>query len=540
MGYRETLAADWTTRDRLAVILIALTVAFMTGATLLVVSADAQMTTMTTQYGSNASIDYYDNSAVATGNASGDAVVFPLATTTVDGTPVTVVGVPADVTDRLPTMQLVPPPERGVAIPNRTGQRQFHGTDETLNLTVHDAGNDVFPRTWYRASSETVDRLGATGALVVTPSDEAVPETGAPTRAVLSFFRTGFRQIQGAVTLVVAGAGVLVAITVFSVTTASVVARRRTIGVLRTTGGTLRTVLGVFGLRALLLTTAGVLVGYALGVIGTNLVVNVSVYLGVPTSLSMHVTDRVLTLLVPAYLAIVGLGVFCGVLAAWRAVDRTPSGLLRSPAASKGRWLSVLDWRALAPTTAALMVFVVCALLLWSAGAAASPVVDSEGTTVVQQNAPNPLVSTVPVEYATVLQSADVAASPEIVAFSVLDGRPFLTRGADYSDFSAVADTRIVDGRPPNASDEAVVGTALASTLDLEPGDTIALGGSTYTAVSRVTVVGTFSGPGAVDDQLVVSLPVARTLTGLPDGTVQFVRTDRVPDSSDRGVTTLG
>jgi hypothetical protein len=133
-----------------------------------------------------------------------------------------------------------------------------------------------------------------------------------------------------------------------------------------------------------------------------------------------------------------------------------------------------------------------------------------------------------------------MAASPEIVAFSVLDGRPFLTRGADYPNFAAVADTRLADGRSPTATDEAVVGAGLASTLDLEPGDTVPLGGSTYTGVSRVTVVGTFRGPGAVDDQLVVSLPVARTLTRLPDDTVQFVRTDRVPDRNDGSVTAIG
>jgi ABC-type lipoprotein release transport system permease subunit len=545
MTYRGTLVVDWSGRDHLAVVLVALTVAFLTGTTLVVVGVGAQTTALAGGYGANATVAYHDDPAAARDAAPAGAVVLPVATVeTADGERVTVVGVPPNASERAPgELRIAAAPDEGLASPaveTRT-ERRFEGTVGSVEATVRPAPQDGLSATWYRADVATVERLGPTGAFVVAPADRGVGGGGGgtPVTGVLSFFLAGLEQLRTVVALVAGGAGVVAGITVYAVTTAAIAERRQTLGVLRATGASPERIAGLFVARGALLAGAGVAVGYAVGVVLANLAVNVGVYLGVPTSLSLRVTAEAAWLLLGSYLGVVLLACLASAAAVLRAIRPAPSALLGSATATRGRGLRLLDWRAVAPTAATLSVLVVCVVLVVSALGAAAPLFAAEGVTVTESGAAHPIASDVPEGYADGLRATGVAASPEILAFSVVDGRPFLTRGAEVDAFLNVSDAELRTGRRPTSADEALIGADLARQLGVAPGDAVTLGGSTQPGVARVTVVGTFAAPGGVDDQLLVSLPVARTLSGAAPGSVQFVRTDRVPEGGDGEVSVL-
>jgi hypothetical protein len=50
-----------------------------------------------------------------------------------------------------------------------------------------------------------------------------------------------------------------------------------------------------------------------------------------------------------------------------------------------------------------------------------------------------------------VLRSQGIEASPEILLAQAADGGPYLARGANYTAFSQLTDTRIVRGHAPVA-----------------------------------------------------------------------------------------
>jgi len=120
----------------------------------------------------------------------------------------------------------------------------------------------------------------------------------------LAFFLTGTRQALGVVGVLAVGADLLVGINASSTARMRVASRRDDIQVIRATGGTARSVVGLFGLRSGLLGAVGVALGYALGVITANAAVNTAVAIGLPMSLSVAVTRELATLLVPALLGV--------------------------------------------------------------------------------------------------------------------------------------------------------------------------------------------------------------------------------------------
>ena len=94
MSYRRALLVRWSRRDRLAVLVVAVTVAFLTGTTLLLLAAGGQVAVAAEDYGSAATATFHDDPAAARAAAGPDGVVLPVANATVDGDPVTLVGVP--------------------------------------------------------------------------------------------------------------------------------------------------------------------------------------------------------------------------------------------------------------------------------------------------------------------------------------------------------------------------------------------------------------------------------------------------------------
>ncbi|WP_101297147.1 FtsX-like permease family protein [Halegenticoccus soli] len=558
MGYRRSILFRWSRRDRLAVLVIAATVAFLTGTTLVVFAAGAQTSAIAEEYDSDGTVTRYASVEEARAAAGPDGVVLPSARVEIgDGTTHTVVGVPSDPPPELARGEQVrfpEPPEDGLSRGDVTDARirRISGTEATERVRVVPRdGASVIDPSWYVASVDTVDRLGPTGAFVVSGSatDRAVADTGVPFVSAFPFFVAGTTQLVSLLRLATIAGGILVAVTVYSVTRMMVRDRLRTIRVLRATGASPGRILALFAGRAALLSLVGAAAGYAAGAILTRAAVNLALFTGLPTSLNVQVTADTLTVLVPAVVGLVLAGGLAGLVAALSvarcepgaiSASRRPSGSDEHPGpipAFLRRRLRtrLLDWRALVPTTATLTVFVTFALLVATIGGLAAPLTASEGVTITEPGAKHPVASKVPESYAGALRADGRPASPEILLFEVNGGEPFLARGVNYSAYASLSDAELVRGRPPAADDEAVVGSDLAATLGVGVGDTVTLGGSTDPGFTEVTVVGTFDAPGPTDDQLLVSLPTARHLSSAEPGMVQFVRTTESPSAAHDG-----
>lgn len=531
MSYRRALVTRWSRRDRLAVLVVGVTSAFLVGSVVVLLAVGAQTTAVASEFGASASVELVDGPADPE-----EGVAFPVATATdAEGRERTVVGVPPDADP--PGDLEVGPPANGLRGPgDRPTDVTLRGTAGTVEGSVapREGSESFFPESWYVADADAVERLGATRTLVVRPTDGPVPARGAPVVGALAFFLAGTRQLLGLLAVASAGAAVLVGIVVHSVTRMSVRDRREAIAVLRATGATPRRVLGVFALRAGLLTATGLALGYSLGVILPNAAVTTAVTLGLPVGIDLAVDPRTAGVLAAVLGALLAVGTVAGVLAARPAATGPPAGgrdrspADRLPAVARPETLSA---GAFVPTAGALAVFVAFVLVAASLSGVLAGAGAADGATIAQPGATHPVASQVDAGYADALRAAGIAASPEILLFGTYEGHPFPARGVEFDAYRTVEGAEIVDGRAPraNATDEAVVGADLARTLGVSVGDRIALGGSTRPAVATVEVVGTFDAPGAADDHLLVSLPVARHLRGMGPDAVNQIRIDERP-----------
>lgn len=522
MSYHRALVTRWSVRDRLAILVIAVTAAFLVGAVVVLLAISGQTTAMAQEHSAETAVSISGSPPT---DDSTDTTL-PLATATVDGSTRTVVGIPSE------GALGVEPPD-GVAGPLSTDGATLAGNESTVTLEgERRTGDAPFPDGWLLTNDTVASDLGADRSLAVHETTSPAPETGAPLSSALGFFLVGTRQLLALLGVVCIGVAVLVGVVVFSVSRMTVRDRRSTITVARATGAAARRIWLLIGVRAGVLTLAGVTLGYAIGVIVPNVAATLAVTLGYPVGLPLAVDARAATLVAGVLLTLVAVGTLAGVLAAQGAVRGAP---LDGTTTTSSEWPggpSFLSGGAVLPTTATLTVFVAFALVV----IALTGVVGGVGATggqgggiVVESGAVHPVDSEVPEAYAGQLRDAGAPASPEILLFLVHDGQAVPTRGASFDAYRSVTDARIADGRSPNATDEAVVGTDLATTLSLEPGDELALGGSTTRAVGVVEVVGTFEAGGVADDHLLVSLPLARHLEDVPPGRVNVVRYDRTP-----------
>jgi ABC-type lipoprotein release transport system permease subunit len=537
MTYRRILLSRWSRRDWLAVLVIAVAVAFLVGTVLVVTAAETQTTAIAGEYTTTATVTTHDSVAAAREAAGPNVTLisFSVVTGPTDQRRY-VLGRPTD--GSADSVLLNDATGVTVGTLDTSAQHQLRGPAGTVTASVSPRDTtDQLPRDWYLAPQETVADLGVSGVFAVQPTTADVPTRGVPLRTALAFFVFGSRELLGTLWAVAGGSAVLIAVVVYSVTRMTVRDRRDTIDVVRATGGTARTLLGTFGLRAALLSLVGAALGYAIGVIAVNAAVNLAVFLGLPTALHITVTPRIARLLAPLCGGVIVVGGASGVAAAWPAVRGPP---LRAQDGGDGghtAWVpavvrpTILDWRALVPTAATLSTFVVFVVLVAAIAGVMGPLTAAGGATITEPNAPHPFASNVPAPYADALRAQGVNASAEILVLQTHDSQPYAARGVNYSAFTSVTNTTLVSGRPPRAPEEAVIGTDLATTLGLQPGDSLTLGGPVKPKLSRVTIVGTFRAPGPYDDQLLVSRATATHLAGKRPGMVQFIRAERLPDT---------
>ncbi|TYL37856.1 peptide ABC transporter permease [Natronococcus pandeyae] len=551
MSYLRVLVGRWSRRDRLAVLVIALTVALLVGATLLVVAAGDQTSSLADEYDANASVASYDSVNAAQEVAGSDAVVLPMATAaSPDGEPRRVVAVPDDTAG----LDLPAQPNGTVGPGSESTEWRLEGTDGSRTEPVEPAGTSsgLLPPTWLRTTPDTLEAVGPTDALVVSPAtDDAGAGDGTPLVGTLSFFVDGTDDVLEIVWTGVAAAGVIVAVTLSSVVRMTIRDRAPTIRVIRATGAPPRRVRAALAARAGALAAAGGVLGYAIGVIVTNAAVTVAVVVGLPTTLSVQVSPRIAMGLLGILAVLTGVGLVTGYLTARIATAKPPAHVGRDgqPSGSSGlssrlarddarSWRrltpTVLAARTVVPTTATLSTFAVIVLLVASLGAIGASVSTGE-TTISEPDTSHPVNSQVPAGYAEALAADGVAASPEILLFTSYEEQPYLARGVDYEAFADVTGARLVDGTTPETDGEAAVGVELARTLELEPGDELVVGGSTEEALTAVTVAGTYETGGLEDHQLLVSLPTARHLSTVEPGAVNLVRTEATDRSLASG-----
>jgi ABC-type lipoprotein release transport system permease subunit len=562
VSYTRALLTRWSRRDRLTVLVVAVTTAFLVGSTLLLTAAGAQTATIAGELDTTTTVTHHDSFASANATADEEALVLPTATLTRarNGSPVRFVGIPPDTRTEIADASVgwqratIPAPNRTIQGPVATTTRQRFRTPTgptAREIQPHSTADSLFPAAWYVANASTVRTLGgqSTAAFVIHPGQNAsgllsVPRTGTPILSALVFLFAGMRELLTALLAATLGSALLIVVVTYSVLRMSVRDRLDTIRVVRSTGGTARRVLALFGLRAGLIVALGVALGFAIGVVVTNAVVNAAVYAGLPISLSPSLTPLAVGIIATMLVVLVLAGVVAGVLAARSAATRPPARLTATagPTGEDGRSRlarlrealtpTLLDPRAIVPTALTLAVFAVVVVLVLSFAGAVAPLSSPGEATVAEADAAHVLNSRIDTEYAGALRSNGIAASPEILLPQTTDGEPFLALGANYTAFASVTNASLVRGTAPTTTSEVVVGTDLAATLDLAVGDRLTLGGSLSPALTRVTVVGTYEASGIADDQLVVPLSTAHHLA-LKPGVVQYIRTEET-DFADR------
>ncbi|ACV46212.1 MULTISPECIES: FtsX-like permease family protein [Halomicrobium] len=567
MGYRNALLFRWSRRDRLTIVVVAVTAAFLVGTALLLFTATTYSETFAEPL-SNAGTISYETADGDRPASTERRVVLPLTTASIDGKSAPVVGIPPDAPrviqngsaswqqGRLPAM----PSDADARGPvSRQRTRTLSGPDGQVTLSVvpRERSNSFLQPTWYVANASVVDAIGTTGYLVIDRDSEAdsgnaIPETGVPLVSALLYVLGGIEQVLWALSIAVAAGGLLVLVVVYSVTRMSVRDRTEAISVIRSTGAPGWHVGLLFTARAALLVAVGVAIGYAGGLIAIKAIVNAAVYLGLPIALDVTVTGGSVGVVGGIAGLLVGMGVVAGAIAAYPAASRPPATLghrrarLQSSTGASGGRLArlrsilkptLLSWRSLVPTAATLSVFALTVLLVVAIAGLASPLGgDAGGTgTITEADAPHPLNSRLDADYARALTASGTPASPEIIYAQVRDGQPYMAHGADYEMFANVTNATVVEGRTPATADEAVVGTDLARTLDLSVGDTVTLGGSVAPGVRQFEVVGAYDAHGTLDDLLVVPL---RSSWGLATarGQVHMIRVaGDVPSGAESG-----
>lgn len=550
MRFESTLVASWSRREWLSVAVITVTAAFLVGSGVLLLTVGSYTATIEDDLGSSASATYYDSYETARTTAEPDDVVFPLVEISVNGEEGhRALGVPPDAPERIESASVawesaaIPqPPARGLTGPVVQPTRQaISGTQ--MRVTPRTTDSRLFESTWYIGTAETVTSLGNPHAVVIntgnTAGDSEPPQwqvKGVPLIAALPFLLRGIAQIVRTLSLAVVGSGILILVVVYNVTRMSLRDRWEEIQVARATGISPYRLFALLEARVAAVTGTGVLLGFAVGLIATNAVINAAAYAGLPVTLRAVVTADIVRFILLISGFLFGMGLLAGTLAAIPVVRRDPSGPdgggreQSSEGALPDRLLSLVrptfvTWRALVPTTATLAVFVLIVLLISAIGGGVAPLVTTSTGTVVENGAAHPLNSRISEDYANVLRTQDITASPEILYAQTLDGDPYLIRGANFTSFTAVAGARLDSGHPPRAPDQAVIGQSLANTLGLSVGETITVGGSVTPGVRRVRIVGEFTGDGLANDQLVIPLQTAQTLaTGSED--VHIIRTN--------------
>jgi ABC-type lipoprotein release transport system permease subunit len=128
--------------------------------------------------------------------------------------------------------------------------------------------------------------------------------------------------------------------------------------------------------------------------------------------------------------------------------------------------------------------------------------------------------------------SHPVNLSPEIFAFSSWNGKSFVLRGVDLDRFNSTGPVftrfEVLGDQSPKDESNAIIGARLLERLRITLPFTMSLVGSYSDRLDFVRIVGSFETHTSLDDELFVSLEVARHLSGMPADKASIIRANTI------------
>ena len=176
------------------------------------------------------------------------------------------------------------------------------------------------------------------------------------------------------------------------------------------------------------------------------------------------------------------------------------------------------------------MIFTATVSVLVGLHSAPAAFAADEGFAIASSSAPTIFASQVDTSMVGALTALPQikGASPEILAFSSFDDRSFVLRGVDLDMFNSTGPSfkkfELSGGGSPKDKDSALVGANLMSRLGIDPPYVIPVVGSYTSKLAFVNIVGYFETGSSMDDELLVSLDVARHLTGMSTQKASLIR----------------
>lgn len=116
--------------------------------------------------------------------------------------------------------------------------------------------------------------------------------------------------------------------------------------------------------------------------------------------------------------------------------------------------------------------------------------------------------------------------SPEVLAPSTLSNKPVMVLGVDPAIFYQIDNPKILYGNllQRNGTTQVMIGSLLATELQITVGNKLVLVGALYPTIVDVTVIGIFHTGTTIDNEIVAPLWVGQWLRGLGYGMVSIFR----------------
>ena len=180
--------------------------------------------------------------------------------------------------------------------------------------------------------------------------------------------------------------------------------------------------------------------------------------------------------------------------------------------------------------TLSIMIFTVTASVLTGLNSAPAAFAANEGFAIASSSAPTIFASQVEANMVGPLSAMPqiIGASPEVFAFSSYKGVSFVMRGVDLDRLNATGPSFEKFDLSGSASvkdkQSAIVGANLKERLGVKIPYALPVVGSYSSRIEFLNLVGSFKTGTSMDDELLVSLDVARFLTGMSPQKVSIIR----------------
>jgi len=188
----------------------------------------------------------------------------------------------------------------------------------------------------------------------------------------------------------------------------------------------------------------------------------------------------------------------------------------------------LVRWRAIVAASLSLVIFSATISVLMGIGSTPDKVLGNPDVYVITSKGSESLLNSVLETRLAdqLLENRFVEnISPEIFAFAEIGGRAVLIRGVEFDPFMAVEEARIAPGGSmPTYPYQGLIGSRLAERLQTSIGDRYPLVGSFGPSVAEVEITGVIESSTSVEDEMIVSLPLARCLSGTQSGHVSIIR----------------